>query len=49
MASLVEELPHLVVLLQAPPLKRWIKSVQEEVVALFHRNPKQITWNDKTT
>ena len=29
-ASLVEELPHLVVLLQGPPLKRWIKSIQVE-------------------
>ena len=47
-ASQVEELPHLVVLLQAPPLKRWIKSVQEEGVALFHRDPKQVTWNNKT-
>jgi hypothetical protein len=46
-ASQVEELPHLVVLLQAPPLKRWIKSVQEGV-ALFHRDPKQVTWNNKT-
>jgi hypothetical protein len=44
----LEELIHLVVLLQATPLKRWIKSVQEEGVALFHRDPKQVTWNNKT-
>ncbi|KAL1779337.1 Heat shock cognate 71 kDa [Sigmodon hispidus] len=30
-ASLSEELLHLVVLLQGPPLKRWIKSMQVEV------------------
>jgi molecular chaperone DnaK (HSP70) len=44
----VEELPHVVVLLQAAPLKRRIKSVQEEGITLFHGDPKQVTWNNKS-
>lgn len=40
-ASLVEELLHQVVLLQAPPLKRWIKSAQVEgVCSIVPQGPK---------